>query len=125
MCAIAGVSGVPAGATSVSVNITIDDDATTKSFLSVWPTGEPITPASASINNAEPGIVVQNTAVLKLGTGGKITVFNSIGEVNVIIDVTGYFVPGVTIPTTAPPATTTTAAGATTTAAGATTTASP
>ena len=68
---IAGVGGVPAGATSVAVNITIDDDATTKSFLSVWPTGEPITPASASINNAEPGIIVQNTAVLKLGTGGQ------------------------------------------------------
>ena len=117
--AIAGVGSVPAGATSVAVNITIDDDATTKSFLTVWPTGEPITPTSASINNAEPGIITQNTALLKLGTGGKITVFNLLGEVNVIIDVTGYFVPGVTAPTTAPQATTTTA-GTTTTTSGTT-----
>jgi hypothetical protein len=123
--AIAGVGSVPAGATSVAVNITIDDDATTKSFLTVWPTGQPITPTSASINNAEPGIITQNTALLKLGTGGKITVFNLLGEVNVIIDVTGYFVPGVVAPTTAPQATTTTAGATTTTPAATTAAGSP
>ena len=69
-----------------------------KSFLSVWPTGEPIPSNSASINNAEPGIITQNTALLKLGTGGKITIYNLRGEINVIIDVTGYFVPGVQAP---------------------------
>jgi hypothetical protein len=95
---VAGVGGVPAGATSVAVNITIDDDATLKSFLSVWPTGEPIQSNSASINNAEPGIITQNTALLKLGTGGKITIYNLRGAINVIIDVTGYFVPGVQQP---------------------------
>jgi hypothetical protein len=121
---IAGVGSVPAGATSVSVNITIDDDATTQSFLSVWPTGEPIAPTSASINNAEPGIITQNTALLKLGTGGRITIYNHLGAVNVIVDVTGYFVPGVAAPTTVPPSTTTTAASTTTTAGSTTTAAS-
>jgi len=29
---------------------------------------------------------------MKLGTGGNISVFNQQGAVNVIIDVTGYFV---------------------------------
>jgi serine protease len=87
---VAGINGIPADATSVAVNITIDDDATLKSFLTVWPTGE--TRPNASANNAEPGFVSPNSAIFKVGTGGKLSVFNQQGTVNVIIDVTGYFV---------------------------------
>ena len=82
---------IPANATSVAANITIDEDATLKSFLTVWPTGQPRPTTSA--NNAEPGLVMANSAILKLGTDGMISVFNQLGSVNVIIDVTGYFVP--------------------------------
>jgi hypothetical protein len=88
--AIAGLYGIPADATSVAVNVTIDDDATLKSFLTVYPTGE--TRPNASTNNAEPGLVMANSAIFELGTGGKLTVFNQQGLVHVIIDVTGYFV---------------------------------
>ena len=82
--------GIPTNATSVAINVTIDDDATSKSFLTVWPTGE--TMPLASTNNAEPGFISPVSALMKLGTGGKISVFNQQGAVNVIIDVTGYFV---------------------------------
>lgn len=91
---IAGANGIPAEATSVAVNVTLDDDATAKSFLTVYPTGR--TRPNASTNNAEPGLVMSNSAIFLLGTGGKLTVYNQQGLVNVIIDVTGYFVPSVT-----------------------------
>jgi hypothetical protein len=109
--AVAGEHGIPADATSVAVNVTIDEDATLKSFLTVWPTGQPRPNASA--NNAEPGLVSANSAIFQLGTDGKLSVFNQQGEVNVIMDVTGYFLPEggtSTTTTTAPGQTTTTAA---------------
>jgi hypothetical protein len=88
---IRGVAGIPADATSVAINVTIDFDATLKSFLTVWPTGEPR--PLASTNNAEPGFISPVSALMKIGTNGRISVFNQQGAVNVIIDVTGYFVP--------------------------------
>jgi hypothetical protein len=94
--AVAGVDAIPADAVSVAVNVTIDDDATSKSFLTVWPAGEPR--PTSSVNNAEPKLVSPNSGLFKLGAGGKLSVFNQQGAVHVIIDVTGYFV-------AAPPAT--------------------
>ena len=87
---VAGVFGIPANATSVAVNVTIDDDATLKSFLTVWPKGgaRPL----ASTNNAEPGFISPVSALMKVGTDGMLSVFNQQGSVNVIIDVTGYFI---------------------------------
>jgi hypothetical protein len=124
--AVAGGGAVPANATSVAVNITIDEDATLKSFLTVWPTGE--TRPNTSANNAEPGLVSANSAIFQLGAGGKLSVFNQTGTVNVIMDVTGYFLAcappsGGTTTTTTPGETTTTGATTTTstTAPGATT----
>jgi hypothetical protein len=96
--AVAGVGAIPTEATSVAINVTIDEDATLKSFLTVWPTGQPRPNTSA--NNAEPGLVSPNSAIFQLGTGGKLSVFNQQGSVNVIIDVTGYFIAGEFVPTT-------------------------
>ena len=114
---VGGANGIPDDALSVAANITIDSDATLPSFLTVFPTGtaRPLTSAS----NAEPGLVVANSAILKLGTGGQVSVYNQQGQVNVIIDITGYFVASgnkvVVVPPTAPGETTTTAASTTTT----------
>jgi hypothetical protein len=87
---VTGLSGIPANASSVAINVTIDDDATLKSFLTVWPKGDP--KPLASTNNAEPGFISPVSALMKVGTDGMISVFNQQGSVNVIIDVTGYFV---------------------------------
>jgi hypothetical protein len=117
---------IPANATSVAANITIDEDATLKSFVTVWPTGSPQPFTSA--NNAEPGLVMANSAILRLGTGGMLSVFNQRGDVNVIIDITGYFLPcgapleTATTSTTTPATTATTAATTTSTEATTTTT---
>lgn len=113
---VAGVKGIPLNATSVAVNVTIDEDATLKSFLTIWPTGD--ARPNASANNAEPGLVSANSALFELGTDGKLSVFNQLGSVNVIIDVTGYFVacgPPISTPTTTAPSTTTTSLLPTTT----------
>jgi hypothetical protein len=97
-----GAVPVPANASSVAVNITIDDDATLKSFITVWPAGQP-QPATSAIN-AEPGLVVSNSAILSVGANGRLSVFNQQGNVNVIMDITGYFVdvPTVAATTTVP-----------------------
>jgi hypothetical protein len=92
--AVAGVDGIPADAVSVAVNVTIDEDATFESFLTVWPAGE--ARPNGSANNAEPGLVSPNSGLYKLGVGGKLSVFNQQGAVHVIIDVTGYFVAATT-----------------------------
>jgi hypothetical protein len=103
--AVAGVGAIPDNATSVAVNLTIDEDATLKSFLTVWPTGQ--TRPNASANNAEPGLVMANSAIFQLGTDGKLSVFNQQGAVNVIMDVTGYFVASGSTGTTTTTTTTT------------------
>jgi hypothetical protein len=112
---ITGISGIPADATAVAINVTIDDDATLKSFLTVWPTGQPR--PLASTNNAEPGFISPVSALMKLGTGGKISVFNQQGAVNVIIDVTGYFVGDTETPTTSTSTTSSTTSTTTSTTA--------
>ncbi len=107
----------------MAVNVTIDEDATLKSFLTVWPTGT--TRPNTSANNAEPGLVQANSAIFQLGTDGQLSVYNQLGTVNVIMDVTGYFVacgPPIVPPTTVPATTTTVAAETTTTTVAATTT---
>jgi hypothetical protein len=82
---------VPANATAVQLNITISEDATQGSFLTVWPTGE--TQPNASSNNALPGLIASNSMLAKLGTNGSISIYNQQGSVNVIIDLVGYLVP--------------------------------
>jgi hypothetical protein len=116
---VAGVGAIPENATAVAANITIDEDATVKSFLTVWPAGE--TRPNTSANNAEPGLVMANSAILLLGVNGQLSVYNQLGSVNVIIDVTGYFV-GCGLDVSDAPTTTTTAATTTTTEATTTTT---
>jgi hypothetical protein len=82
---------VPAAATAAFLNITLDDDASMPSFLTVWPTGEPRPLSSA--NNALPGMVASNAMLAKLGTNGSVSIFNQQGAVNVVVDVVGYLVP--------------------------------
>ena len=81
---------VPSSGTAAMLNITLDSDATLKSFITVWPTGEQRPLASA--NNAEPGLIASNSMLAKLGNG-SISIYNDQGSVNVVIDVVGYLMP--------------------------------
>ena len=83
---------LPAAAVAAVINVTIDDDATKKSFMTVWPEGEP-RPVS-SVNNAEPGFISANSTIAKLGgANGGIMIYNDEGFVNVVVDLVGYMLP--------------------------------
>jgi hypothetical protein len=58
---------VPATATAALINITLDQNATLQSFLTVWPTGEPR--PLTSTNNAQPGLIAANSGSLRPGHG--------------------------------------------------------
>lgn len=86
---VAGMGNVPvSGAGSVSMNVTVTGcDA--PSYLTIWPMGEPR--PNASNLNMVAGQTVPNLVMSKLGTGGKVSIFNAAGSTNVIVDVVGWF----------------------------------
>ncbi len=89
---VAGRGGVPAtGVDAVAVNLTVVGP-TAAGFLTVYPTGGG-RPLASAINFA-PGDVIANAAVVKLGVGGAMSIFNSSGYTNVVVDVVGYFSSG-------------------------------
>jgi hypothetical protein len=86
---VTGSGGVPpAGVSAVMLNVTVTDPST-GSFLTAFPTGEP--KPDASNLNYTAGLIVANAVVVKLGAGGKVSLFNANGTVNVIVDVAGWF----------------------------------
>ena len=90
------VSGglVPATATAAVVQLTATD-ATATGFLEAFPVGG--TQPTASNVNFVPGQDSATRAIVPLGTGGAISVFNNPGgTTDVVVDVVGYFGPGST-----------------------------
>jgi hypothetical protein len=80
---------VPADAAGVVLNITAVN-ATTSSFITVWPTGSQ-RPNASTLNPAQ-GQTRFNSATVLLGTGGAFSVYHSAGNVDVLIDVVGYLI---------------------------------
>ena len=58
--------------------------------MRVYPSGT--TRPNASSLNLEPAMAVANAVVAKLGSNGRIRVYNANGDVDVVADVTGYYV---------------------------------
>lgn len=85
---VTGTGGVPANAAAVAVNLTVAG-TTANSYLSIWPRGEN-QPVVSSLNwNA--GQVIANAVTVKVGTGGKVSIFNKAGNAHVLVDVVGYY----------------------------------
>ena len=63
--------------------------ATAAGFLTVWPSGE--TRPTASNLNTVPGGTQPNLVTVKLGVGGKVSIFNLAGTTHVLADVAGYY----------------------------------
>jgi hypothetical protein len=89
--AIRNACGVPADAAAVSLNVTVAN-ATTASFLTIWPAGT-TRPVVSTINFTQNDPSLANGAIVALGAAGSpdLSVFNSSGNVHVILDITGYF----------------------------------
>lgn len=87
--AVTGVAGVPQNATAAIVNVT-SVNSTIPSFITVWPAGG--SRPMASTLNPRPGVPVPNLAYLKLGSGGRLSLYNNSGSTDYIVDVFGYIV---------------------------------
>ena len=86
---VAGASGVPGNAKAVILNVTaVEPDSW--GWLTVWPTGQP-RPASSNLNWAG-GASVPNMVIVAVGANGSISLYNDLGNANVLVDVFGYVV---------------------------------
>jgi hypothetical protein len=85
---IGGRGEVPDDASAVILNVTVTNP-TVSSYLSLWPAG--MTRPTAANLNYVPGQTVSNMAIVRLGAGGAVDMFNLTGTTDVVIDVLGYF----------------------------------
>jgi Tol biopolymer transport system component len=86
---VAGVADVPADATAVVLNITSTQATTNSAFVTAWPSGEP-RPNTSNLN-LQVGYNVPNLAVVKVGTGRKVSLYTNTGQVHLIADLVGYY----------------------------------
>ena len=85
-----GYCGVPTSAKAVSLNVTVTQ-ATQPSYLTVWPSGL-TQPIVSMINFEATDPALANGIIVGVSANTlDLSVYNSSGNVHVIIDVTGYF----------------------------------
>jgi len=91
------VTGLPADATAVVLNVTALRSTAPRSHLRVFPAGQPL-PLASSLN-FERGVNTPNLVTVGL-RNGRVDIYNANGTVDVIADVVGYFAPtgGVYVP---------------------------
>ena len=86
---ITGRDGIPlSGTTAVVLNVTAVTP-TANGFLTVWPAGN--TRPIASNINFSPGRTSPNLVIVGIGSGGQVTLFNSAGATDVVVDAVGWF----------------------------------
>ena len=86
---VAGLNGVPSsGATAVVLNVTAISPTST-SYLTVYPNGES-TPATSNLNFTA-GQTIPNLVIVPIGANGDVNFFNDLGDVQVAVDLFGYF----------------------------------
>ncbi len=89
---VAGVLGVPADASAVSLNVTVTNTHV-PGYITVWPTGGS-RPVVSNLNFVG-GQTVPNLATVKVGTGGTVSLFNSSeSPVDLVVDLGGYYALG-------------------------------
>jgi hypothetical protein len=88
---VTGQGGVPSGGVSAVVLNVTAVTPTTQSYLTVWPTG-PGRPLASNLNYTA-GQTVPNLVVVRVGLGGKISLYNHDGTVDLVADVAGWYGP--------------------------------
>jgi hypothetical protein len=83
---VVGRGGVPSAST-VSLNVTVTEPGSA-GYVTAYPCG--IDPPNASNLNFSRGQTVANGALVKVGVGGAVCLFNS-QPTHLVVDVTGYF----------------------------------
>ncbi len=91
---IQGLCGVPVGAAAATINVTIASPHMTVQygFLTLWPSGSTM-PNVSTINFSTSDQALANGAIVPLSSNAEdlSVYFGGAGTVQVIIDVTGYF----------------------------------
>ncbi|MGH7697861.1 MAG: hypothetical protein ACRENV_04190 [Candidatus Dormibacteria bacterium] len=87
---VSGQDLVPRTATAAALNVTVTD-TTSPSYLTVFPAGGS-QPFVSSVNWG-PGETVPNLVIVPLGNTGEVSVFNQLGQADLVVDLEGYFVP--------------------------------
>jgi hypothetical protein len=89
---VAGVKGVPASVSAVVLNLTVAE-AQSFGFISAYPSAT-VQPNASTVNFIA-GQIVPNAATVPVGADGKVTFFNrSSGATHLVVDVSGYYLPG-------------------------------
>ncbi|HEU0131786.1 MAG TPA: MBG domain-containing protein [Mycobacteriales bacterium] len=86
---VTGRGGVPAsGVGAVVLNVTAVAPSLT-SYLTVWPYGA----ARPNASNLNPlrGVTGANLVVVRVGAGGRVSLFNAAGSTHLVADVVGWF----------------------------------
>ncbi len=86
---VTGHGSVPlTGVAAVVLNVTVTAP-TTAGYLTVFPAGTSL-PLASNLNFVA-GQTVPNRVIVMLGSGGRVTFFNSSGSAHIIADVSGWF----------------------------------
>jgi hypothetical protein len=89
---LAGRNGIPpTGTTAVVATVTVTN-ATSTSYLTVYPDSATMPPTISNLNWTL-GRTVPNLVVAPLSNSGAIAIYNAFGTVDVLVDVVGCFVP--------------------------------
>ena len=89
---VTGRGSVPStGVGAVVLNVTATN-VTTPTYITAWPDGT--TRPVASTFNPAAGQTLPNRVIVKVGSGGKIDLFNAAGRADLLADVSGWFSDG-------------------------------
>jgi hypothetical protein len=87
---VTGTAAIPTGAAAAVLNVTAVS-ASTSSFVTVWGGGER---PNASNLNFVAGRTVANLVITPIAADGTVHLYNAVGTVQLIADVSGYFLGG-------------------------------
>jgi len=86
---VAGVNGVPPAISAVVLNVTVTGHSGPESYLTAYPAdgGRPL---SSNLNFVA-GQTRANLVTVRVGSDGKVALYNNAGQVHVVADVQGWF----------------------------------
>lgn len=83
---------LPSNTTAVAANVT-SVGGTQPSFLTIWPSDAPKRPLSSNLNWVAGQSPTPNKVDVALSSNGRFSMYNLAGNVDVIVDVVGYYTP--------------------------------
>lgn len=83
---------LPTGTTAIAANVT-SVGGTQPSFLTIWPSDAAARPLSSNLNWIAGQAPTPNKVDVALSSKGRFSMYNLAGNVDVIVDVVGYYTP--------------------------------